>query len=74
MDLSTANVGRSEIQETFYECSPADENAVPSSQLSAGTSTDENANISCYVLDTCTHVYEVRYVIINYEQKCLISV
>jgi hypothetical protein len=43
-DLSTAHCHRSGIQETISEFPPAHENAVAGSQLSAGTSTDENAN------------------------------
>jgi hypothetical protein len=43
-DLSTADGHRSGIQETISEFPPADENAVVRSQLSAGISTDENAN------------------------------
>ena len=43
-DFSTADCHRSGTQETISEFPPADENAVARSQLSAGNSTDENAN------------------------------
>ena len=42
--LSTADGLRSGIQDTISEFPPADENAVARSQLSAGPSTDGNAN------------------------------
>ena len=43
-DHSTADGHRSGIQETISEFPPADKNAAARSQLSADTSTDENAN------------------------------
>jgi len=43
-DLSTADGHRSGIQVTISEFPSADENTVARSQLSAGTSTNKNAN------------------------------